>query len=393
MLAGAIVLGGIGASRFTSPAHGAQSLTAPADTSPNFDRVLLLESTAETSANVSIGDVNGDGHLDIVLAKGRHWPLVDRVLLGDGAGHFASGYDLGSASDRSYSGRLADLDRDGDLDVVISNDAPDPKLVYLNDGRGHFRVGSTFGRREWETRNATIADLNGDGFPDIVVANRSSNRGANYICYNDRGGRFGNSCVAFSREPATTITAADFNGDGLIDLAVPHRDGGQSRVYLAKAKAPFSPARTIAFGPPNATIRMTEAADLDGDGLLDIIAIDDEHKGTAIYFGERSGTFSAAFPIGNPVITPYALAVADVTGDGKPDIIVGNVDAPSVVYVNDGAGRHYHGVRFGDGKGTVYGFAIADVNGDGLMDIAAARSEAPNVLYFGSRTTAPGSPR
>src|SRR6185503_11339828 len=55
---------------------------------PRFERVLLLEKTSETSANVSIGDVNGDGKLDIVLAKGRHWPLVDRVLLGDGAGHF-----------------------------------------------------------------------------------------------------------------------------------------------------------------------------------------------------------------------------------------------------------------------------------------------------------------
>ena len=57
---------------------------------PHFDRALLLEATSETSANVSIGDVNGDGNLDIVLAKGRHWPLVDRVLLNDGHGRFPS---------------------------------------------------------------------------------------------------------------------------------------------------------------------------------------------------------------------------------------------------------------------------------------------------------------
>jgi hypothetical protein len=101
---------------------------------------------------VSIGDVNADGHLDIVLAKGRHWPLLDRVLLGDGRGHFATAYDLGDTPDRSYSGRLVDIDGDGDLDVVVGNDAPDPKLVYSNDGQGHFRVGSTFGRAEWPTR-------------------------------------------------------------------------------------------------------------------------------------------------------------------------------------------------------------------------------------------------
>src|SRR4051812_20167533 len=154
---------------------------AAVDSFPTYDSTVLLESTSETSANVSAGDLNGDGRLDLVLAKGRHWPLVDRVLLGDGAGHFAAGYPLGKASDRSYSGHLADVDRDGDLDVIISNDRPDPKLVYLNDGKGHFSVGSTFGRPEWETRNATVADIDGDGLPDIVVANRSDSTGANYI--------------------------------------------------------------------------------------------------------------------------------------------------------------------------------------------------------------------
>jgi hypothetical protein len=358
----------------------------PADTFPTFDRAQLLEQTSETSANVSIGDVDGDGRLDIVLVKGRHWPLVDRVLLGDGAGHFKPGYDLGTASDRSYSGRLVDLDRDGDLDVVISNDEPDPKLVYLNDGKGRFHVGSTFGKPEWPTRNATVADINGDGLPDIVVANRGDSTSANYVCLNRGGGRFDADCTAFSREPATTITAADFNRDGLIDLAVPYRDRGQSRVYVAGPKGTFDASRTIAFGPPNATIRMTEAADLDGDGLLDVVAID-ENVGTTIYFGRRNGAFSAGVRVADAKPAPYALLVADVNGDRKPDVIVGNIEAPSVVHFNDGTGRRFHTVRFGDDKGTVYGFAVADLDGDGVMDVAAARSDAPNVVYFGRHLT------
>jgi hypothetical protein len=356
----------------------------PADTLPAFDRVLLLEQTSETSANVSIGDVDGDGRLDIVLVKGRHWPLVDRVLLGDGAGHFKPGYDLGTAKDRSYSGRLVDLDRDGDLDVVISNDEPDPKLVYLNDGKGRFHVGSTFGKPEWPTRNATVADINGDALPDIVVANRGDSTSANYVCLNRGEGRFDAACTAFSREPATTITAADFNGDGLIDLAVPYRDRGQSRVYVAGPNGTFDPSRTISFGPPNATIRMTEAADLDGDGLLDLVAID-ENVGTAIYFGRRGGGFSEAVRVADAKPAPYALLVGDLNGDRKPDIVVGNIEAPSAVYFNDGSGRRFRTVRFGVTMGTVYGFAVADLDRDGVVDIAAARSDAPNVIYFGRR--------
>src|SRR3954470_12148580 len=130
---------------------------------PSFTRVLLLETTAETSANVRIGDLNRDGFPDIVLAKGRHWPLRDRVLLNDGHGWFSTAYDLGDIPDRSYAAALADLDGDGDLDVVVSNDAPDPKRVYANDGKGHFQLLSTFGKPEWPTRNAAVADLNGDG--------------------------------------------------------------------------------------------------------------------------------------------------------------------------------------------------------------------------------------
>ena len=383
----AIVLLGLYSATPISPVHGERATSASigflADTFPRFDRVRLLESTSETSANVSIGDLDGDGRLDLVLAKGRHWPLVDRVLLGDGAGGFAAPYDLGTTSDRSYSGRLADMDRDGDLDVVISNDSPDPKLVYVNDGKGKFTVGSTYGRAEWGTRNATVADVDGDTYPDIVVANRGD-RTANFICFNKGNGRFDAGCVEFSRESATTITAADFDRDGSVDLAVPHRDGGQSRVYLAGPRGRFSSAKTVPFGPPNAAIRVAEASDLDGDGMLDIVAVD-ERVGTSIYFGQRDGRFSTRVAVSGPTPTPYALAVADVNGDGKADIIVGHIEGPSAVHFNDGSGRRFHTAQFGDNKGTVYGFATGDLDRDGLVDIAVARSEAPNVVYFASR--------
>src|ERR1700678_991832 len=87
---------------------------------PDFDRSLLLEATSDTTANVSFGDFDGDGHLDILLVKGRHWPIVDRILLGDGTGGIRKAYDLWKVADRSYTGGLADFNGDGFLDIAVS---------------------------------------------------------------------------------------------------------------------------------------------------------------------------------------------------------------------------------------------------------------------------------
>ena len=354
---------------------------------PRYERTLLLETTSETSANISFGDVDGDGLLDIVLAKGRHWPLVDQVLLGDGAGGIRRRYELGSASDKSYSGRLVDLDGDGDLDVVISNDQPSPKLVYLNDGKGHFSVGSEYGLPAWPMRNATVADMNGDGRPDIIAANRYGKvAGANYVCLNRGQGRFDANCIPFSQEPATTITAADFNGDGMPDLLVPHRNGGQGRLYLGARGADLTAMRAVPFGPADAQMRIAEAADFNADHRTDIVTID-EKRGVALQLGRGDGTFGAPMTLGDSTITPYALTIGDLNCDGHMDIVAGNVTAPSAVFFNDGTGTHFTLVRFGDANGSAYGMAIADFNRDGIPDIGVARSEAPNILYFGSTTS------
>jgi FG-GAP-like repeat len=101
-------------------ALGAQSAGPPR----SFTTVVSRETTSEDSANVSMGDLDGDGDLDLVLAKGRHTPIVDRVLINDGKGGFV-GSDLGPTAERTYTAALADVDGDGDLDVLTSNDTPD----------------------------------------------------------------------------------------------------------------------------------------------------------------------------------------------------------------------------------------------------------------------------
>jgi hypothetical protein len=353
------------------------------DDFPDFDNTLLLEVTSDTTANVSFGDFDGDGHLDILLVKGRHWPIVDRILIGDGLGGVRKSYNLGEISDKSYTGGLADFNGDGFVDIAVSNDAPDRKLIYFNDGKGNFIIGSEFGIPKWPTRNLSIADINADGLPDLILANRGGRSTSNYICLNMGKGKFNNNCIPFAPYPSTTITPADINKDRVIDLVVPHRDGGQSYVYLGSSNKIFSDSHRIPFGPSDANIRMAAVADFNGDSILDIVAID-EFRGVDLYFGQMDKTFTVSTSLVDSKIVPYALAIADLNSDHKIDIIVGHKNAPSTVFFNDGTGNDFKSISFGDSNGSVYGFAVGDFNEDGIPDIATARSEATNTLYFGN---------
>jgi hypothetical protein len=352
---------------------------------PNFDRAIALDYKADITANASLGDLNGDGYPDIVLAKGRHWPLVDLVLLNDGRGHFNRRYAVSTRADRSYTAALGDLNGDGALDLVVGNDAPDEKVIYFNNGKGNFTFAGTFGDPRWPTRNVTLVDLNRDGRPDIVVANRSEDQpGANYVCLNDGQGNFSMTCRAFATESATTIAAGDLNGDGFPDLVVPHREGAQSYIYINDGHGAFTERHP--FGPPNCETRAIALADLNGDRKLDIILGDQARGGAFIYFNQGHTEFSNPVQIVGKEDTVYSIAVADMNGDGRADIVLGNNEARGVVLINDGTGRNFTRISFGNSQGAVYGLALGDVNGDGSPDIIAARSDAPSMLYFNSAT-------
>lgn len=339
-----------------------------------FGPPVALESVAERTANVTLGDLNNDGKLDIVLAKGRHWPLHSVVLFGDGKGHFASPQPLPAPPSRTYSAPLADLDGDGKLDMVLSNDQPDPKYILLNDGAGHFKLAGTFGDPNWPTRNVALADLNGDGSPDIAVANRP---GPSYVCFNNGKARF--TCRQLGPESSATILAGDLRSKGVNDLVVACRDSCQSVVYFNDGRGNFP--RKVPFGPVRASTRAIALGDFDGDGRLDIAAYHEE-QGLFVYFNKGDGTFDSGIQVSSREAMPYSMLTSDLRRSGRADIIVGYVNAPGAIFFNEGTGRKYNQVMFGDSKGAIYGLAAGDLNGDGFPDIVAARSDAPSIVLF-----------
>ena len=359
---------------------------------PTFARMQPLEAKGETSASVSLGDIDGDGDLDIVLARGRHWPLDNLILRNDGKGKFTT-EKLPAEADRTYSAALADLDGNGTLDLVVSNDRPDRKLIYLNDGRGKFRAAGTFGHPEWPTRYITVADVNGDGYPDIIVADRSSDPAKPvpcYVCLNDAKGRFPEE-IPLPTQSATIIVAADLDGDGKIDLFVPHRDGGRSLIFWNDGTGKFA-APPMPFGPEKSTVRAALAADMDGDGIIDLV-VGDARIGLFIDRGKGGRTFEEPIPVGEKSGAIYSISVMDMNRDGKPDLVVGWQGARGSIFFNQSHANTlgFKEALWNDGKGSVYGLALGDLNGDGWPDIVAARSEAPSAIWFSHPPAAEGA--
>lgn len=378
-------------------------MAATEPSSRTFDQRMQLEESIQKAAGVSVGDVNGDGRRDIVFASGRHEPEYNTVLLSDGNGHFSRNR-LDPVPYRSFGAVLADIDGDGDADIIISNDTPDGILTYKNDGKGRFVRAGSWGQPTWATRYLSIADVNGDGHPDIVVANagaflplRISH--PSFVCLNDTKGGFP-GCRPLPTESAVLIPTADFDGDGAIDFLVPHRDGGQSSIIwadptLVKAQssedlrtggwmAGRTPYRNrTLLGPENMSCRAAAVGDFDGDGKPDVVLYDDQRKATLLFLnaGKRMFREPLTLPTGNRA--PLSMSVADLNKDGSDDIVIGyNRGTRGSIFLNTQRGKTFTEFPWNDGKGDVYQIVVGDIDKDGWPDLIAARTGAPSGIWF-----------
>ncbi len=128
---------------------------------------LTLGTEAALSASVRIADLDGNRELDVVVANGRHWPGQNFVFLNQGRARFSVQRELGIERCTSYAAEPADLDGDGDIDIAVGNDMA-PNRVFLNDGTGCFEPGPTFGEIS-SVRSLAVADIDRDGDLDILV--------------------------------------------------------------------------------------------------------------------------------------------------------------------------------------------------------------------------------
>jgi outer membrane protein assembly factor BamB len=336
---------------------------------------LTLGTEAALSASVRIADLDGNGELDVVVANGRHWPGQNYVFLNQGRTRFSVQRELGSEQCTSYAAEPADLDGDGDIDIAVGNDMA-PGRVYLNDGAGRFEFGPTFGEIS-SVRSLAVADIDRDGDLDVLSTCRGR---PNQIYLNDGNGHFA-AGKPFGNERDSTIdvAVADWNRDGHLDLVLANRDDQQNSILINDGHMNFT--TVIPFGTQKEQTRAVAVADLNGDAQPDVIAANIGQP-NRVYLADGKGGFAATIDFGREDGRTYALAIADMDNDKDLDLIVGNVGQENAVFFNRGDGKSYSEVRFGDARSASYGVDTGDLDGDGFADIVVANSDARNNIFL-----------
>lgn len=335
---------------------------------------LTLGSAENRSASLHLGDLDGDGDLDVAVANGRHWPQQNLLLLNQGRARFNLIRPLGNDLAASYSTALGDLDGDGDLDIAVGNDLTS-NPIFLNDGRGQFRQHSQIGKPT-SIRSLALADVDGDGDLDVLTNVRGRQ---NLIHLNDGSARFVES-LPFGRTTDSTIHTAvgDLNGDGRVDLILANRDRQENAVLLNDGNGRFK--KRIPFGSGRDETRSVAVADFNADGNLDWVT-GNIGQPNEVFLGDGEGGSERTIQFGADGRS-YSVAIGDMDRDGLPDVVVGNVGQVNAVYFNRQNGKKWIRVAFGEPSQITYKVAVGDLNGDGYPDIAVGNSGSRNSVYL-----------
>jgi hypothetical protein len=372
--------------------------------------------SANNRTDVVAADVNGDGKADVIVVNQCHTSTdctsgsVD-VFLNDGDGTFHNiSYGTGGVSPVQVV--VADVNGDGKPDLIVANSCASLATgcgglgtvgVLLGNGDGTFQPALTFGVEGTITVTngpwaVAVGDLNGDGKPDVAltvycnVGAGCPNGGGVSVLLGNGDGTFQTAVTYASGGWATYwVAMADVNSDGKLDLLVTNQcttknncNGANVAVLLGKGNGTFKPAVAYSAGGSGGDYTVV-AQDLNADGFLDLVVgleCSDSScvsGGVGVLLGTGTGTFGTAVSYPTEGLVTVSAAVADMNGDGKPDLVAANVACNSTcvsgslaVMLGNGDGTFQPALGFGLQGDDTYSVAAADLNGDGAVDLLAA---------------------
>jgi hypothetical protein len=332
------------------------------------------------------GDFNEDGKADLATANTDGNSVT--VMLGDGAADpsFPSTAEL-PVAEYPYSVVTTDLNGDGHADLATGH-YYDYISLLLGDGNGGFTEapGSpvNVGGMPY---SLAVDDFNGDGKPDLATVDGSSSDVR--VLLGDGAGGFtpapGSPYQAGSNG-SSVIVSSDFNGDSKRDLAIPRPSAGDVWILLGDGAGSFTgSAVTVDASRPY----WLAVADVNADTKPDLVTANDKSGTVSVLLGDGAAqptfTATAASPIATGGSYPTGIAVDDVDRDGKTDTVVVNQNSNNVsVLIGDGAGglAPTAGSPFDTGGADSYSLALADMNGDARIDLVTGNYSSSNVTVL-----------
>jgi hypothetical protein len=376
---------------------------------------LWVDVTAETigktgfwTNKVEIADLDGDLRPDLIFANGGDYstpgaPEPNQVFLQTGEGfRFVERTRevLGSTPDLARVVKARDLNGDGQVDIVVGTTYQTQSRLYLGEGRGRFRevTDTHLPRQPLSIGDLEPGDVDGDGDLDLVLAdwgpgdNMSNDGGRTRLWLNDGAARFTDATDA--RMPdirvrfSWDLELADVDNDADFDLLLSCKRCGGSYLFRNDGAGRFEDDPR---GLPQYTNNYEfEPMDLDGDGFLDLVTINDGEIAGGNGFSRREHVFvndgKGRFrdvtdawwpPASNVGEDDNMVAFLDYDSDGDADFVVGSLSGPDRLLVNDGHGHLSlrRDVFGGDDTPGTLGLALADLDGDGRMDVVQGQGE------------------
>ncbi|HEY0634612.1 MAG TPA: FG-GAP-like repeat-containing protein, partial [Gammaproteobacteria bacterium] len=280
-----------------------------------------IGSSGRDPVSIATGDFNGDSRLDLAVACSSSDNVI--IFLNNGNNIFSGVVrDVGVMP---VSVAAGDLNGDGNLDLAVANLFSDNISILLGYGNGTFTTAVNYGTGDGPD-GVAVADLNGDGRLDLAVANVLGDNVS--ILLGSSNGTFGGGSSQAAGDMPYGVAVADLNGDGKTDLAVANELSDNVSILLNNGSTWGILAAAVNYGAGDGPTSVM-AADFNGDGKVDLAVANDLSDNVSFLLGNGNGTFAAPISYGAGD-GPRSVAQADFNGDGKPDLAVANSNSNSV---------------------------------------------------------------